>query len=181
MKKQLFLLVFMLLPLVASAATGIEIDGIFYHFKSATKTAEVARWAHGQKYTGDVVIPSTVTRNEVEYSVTSIEANAFANCSELTSVTIPNSVTSLGKELFNGCPNLASIVVEEGNPVYDSRENCNTLIETASNKVIYGCSASTIPDGITTIGNSAFLNCIGLTSIVIPSSVTTIEKSAFEG
>ena len=181
MKKQLFLLVFMLLPLVASAATGIEIDGIFYHFKSATKTAEVARWVHGQKYTGDVVIPSTVTRNEVEYSVTSIEANAFANCSELTSVTIPNSVTSLGKELFNGCPNLASIVVEEGNPVYDSRENCNTLIETASNKVIYGCSASTIPDGITTIGNSAFLNCIGLTSIVIPSSVTTIEKSAFEG
>ncbi len=171
----------MLLSLVASAATGIEIDGIFYHFNSTTKTAEVARWAHGLKYTGDVVIPSTVTRNEVEYSVTSIEANAFANCSELISVTIPNSVTTLGKNLFNGCTNLASIVVEEGNPVYDSRENCNALIETASNKVIYGCSGSTIPDGITTIGNSAFLNCIGLTSIVIPNSVTTIENSAFEG
>lgn len=179
MKKHLLSLLLMMMPLAASAR-GIEVNGIFYTFNSSKKTAQVARWDLGLKYAGDVVIPSTVVRNEVEYTVTSIESKAFYNCSELTSVKIPNSVTSIGNTIFYGCTDLASIVVEEGNPTYDSRENCNAIIETASNKLIMGCQGTTIPNGITAIGQESLLGCSGLTSIAIPSSVTTIEDYAFE-
>lgn len=179
MKKQFLLLVLMMLPLVVGAR-GIEVNGIFYNFDSSKKTAQVARWAYGIKYTGDVVIPSTVIRKDVEYNVTSIESNAFHDCSELLSVTIPNSVTSIGNKIFGGCSALASIVVEEGNPTYDSRENCNAIIETASNILIMGCKGTTIPDGVTKIGKEAFQGCTGLTSIIIPDGVTSIESGAFK-
>jgi hypothetical protein len=76
---------------------------------------------------------------------------------------------------------LTSIVVEEGNTVYDSRENCNAIIETASNTLINGCKNTTIPNSITSIGDGAFLYCSSLTSITIPNSVTGIGKGAFEG
>lgn len=180
MKKHLLFIVLMMLPLAASARS-IEIDGIFYNLDSSKKTAQVARWASHTKYIGDVVIPLTVIQRDVEYAVTSIESNAFHDCSELLSVTIPNSVTSIGNKIFANCANLASIVVETGNPTYDSRENCNALIETASNKLIMGCRSTTIPDGITTIGKEAFLGCSCLYSISIPGSVTTIESYAFQG
>lgn len=179
MNKHLLFLLLMMMPLAASAR-GIEVDGIFYNFNSSQKTAQVARWDWGLKYAGDVVIPSTVVRNEVEYTVTGIESKAFYDCSELTSVKIPNSVTSIGTAIFYGCTDLATIVVEEGNPTYDSRENCNAIIETASNKLIMGCKGTSIPNGITTIGQESFQGCTGLTSIAIPSSVTTIEDYAFE-
>lgn len=169
----------MMLSLKAISAS-IKIDGIYYNFNPSSKTAEVARWGSHQ-YTGDIVIPSTVIRNEVEYNVTGIAAHAFASCPNLISVTIPKSVTTIGKELFLDCTGLVSIIIEEGNPNYDSRENCNALIETSSNKLIYGCNGTTIPNGITTIGEGAFKNCSGLTSINIPNSITTIEKSAFSG
>ena len=179
MNKHLLFLLLMMMPLAASAR-GIEVDGIFYNLNSSQKTAQVARWDWGLKYAGDFVIPSTVVRNEVEYTVTGIESKAFYDCSELTSVKIPNSVTSIGTAIFYGCTDLASIVVEEGNPTYDSRENCNAIIETASNKLIMGCKGTSIPNGITTIGQESFQGCTGLTSIAIPSSVTTIEDYAFE-
>ena len=179
MKKQLLFIVLIMLPLVA-IARGIEVDGIFYNFNRSEKTAQVARWAYYDlKYSGDIVIPSTVVRNDIEYNVTSIESKAFYECPELTSVTIPNTVISIGNNIFEGCTNLASIIVEEGNPNYDSRENSNALIETTSNKLIMGCKGTIIPDGVTTIGQQAFQGCCGLTSISIPSSVKTIENSAF--
>ena len=72
-------------------------------------------------------------------SVTSIGGSAFSGCSGLTSVTIPNSVTSIGGSAFSGCSGLTSISVESGNEKYDSRNNCNAIIETASNTLIAGC------------------------------------------
>ena len=168
----------MMLPLAASAY-GIEIDGIFYNF-SSNKTAEVTHKEYGLKYTGDVVIPSSVTKGAVEYNVTGIAANAFSSCPDLISVTIPKSVTNIGKDLFLGSTGLASIIIEEGNPNYDSRENCNAIIETASNKILFGCKGTVIPNSVTTIGQNAFKGCTGLSSISIPSSVTTIERSAFQ-
>ena len=112
-------------------------------------------------------------------SVTSIGDWAFADCRSLTSVTIPNSVKSIGEMALTYCTALSSIVVESGNTKYDSRQNCNAIIETASNSLIYGCMNTVIPSTVTCIGDGAFSMCSGLTSVTIPSSVTCIGKSAF--
>jgi hypothetical protein len=123
---------------------------------------------------------SGLTSVTIGSGVTTIGNNAFYNCSGLTGeLVIPNSVTSIGAYAFSGCSGLTSIVVSAGNTKYDSRENCNCIIETASNKLIAGCKNSFIPDSVTSIGNEAFYNCSGLTSVVIPNSVTTIDAGAF--
>ena len=179
------------------------------------------------KYTGDVVIPSSVTNpnNETPYtvtrignlafgsctglnsvtlpnsvrtivayaftycsglttiiipnnSVTSIEEDAFQGCTSLTSITIPNSATSIHKNAFRGCTGLASISVDPDNTIYDSRGNCNAIIETLTNKLFIGCKNTVIPNTVTEIGESAFSWCI-LTTISIPNSVTKIGTMAF--
>lgn len=174
----LVILLFLLMLPVADAAAKCKIDGIYYSLTSSTKKAAVT---YGQdKYSGDIVIPSTVTLDDVEYSVTEILGKSFANCPDLTSVTIPVSVASFGKSVFENSNNLTSIVIEEANPIYDSRQNCNAVIETASNKLLFGCKGTTIPNSVTTIGESAFYKCSGLTTISIPNSVTGIEKNAFK-
>ena len=122
---------------------------------------------------------SGLTSIEIPSSVISIENYAFYGCSGLTSVEIPFSVTNIGSCAFVGCSGLTSIVVESGNSVYDSRNNCNAIIETASNTLIVGCKNTMIPSGITSIGSCAFWSCHGLTSIDIPPSVTSINNGAF--
>ncbi len=124
---------------------------------------------------------SGLTSIDIPNSVTEIGINAFYSCTGLTSIDIPNSVTSIGVSAFCNCTGLTSIVVESGNPKYDSRNNCNAIIETASNTLIYGCKNTAIPNSVTAIGNSAFDNFSGLTSIDIPNSVTSIGEGAFWG
>ena len=111
--------------------------------------------------------------------MTSIGKSAF-DYSGLTSITIPNSVTSIGEFAFSNCTSLTSITVEKGNSKYDSRDNCNAIIETNTNKLIAGCKNTTISNSVTSIGNYAFYGCSGLTSITIPNSVTSIGESAFK-
>ena len=140
-----------------------------------------------------VIIPNTVTSIEgwafnsctgltsveIPNSVTFIGYGAFVACTGLTSIFIPRSVTTIEYDAFGSCSSLTSIVVDSNNPIYDSRDNCNAIIETASNKLLYGCQNTAIPYSVTTIGASAFSGCTGLTSISIPHSVTTIEGSVF--
>ncbi len=95
------------------------------------------------------------------------------------SVTIPNSVTSIGGAAFSGCSGLISIIVEKNNPKYDSRNDCNAIIETQSNTLIVGCKNTVIPNSVTSIGGQAFSGCSDLTSITIPNSVTSIGERAF--
>ncbi|MBR6248903.1 MAG: leucine-rich repeat protein, partial [Muribaculaceae bacterium] len=126
-------------------------------------------------------IPASVTYSGKTYSVTSIGEVAFRNCSGLTSVTIPYSVTSIGSSPFSGCSGLKSISVESGNTKYDSRNNCNAIIESATNALIAGCENTVIPNSVTSIGDYAFRDCSGLTSVTIPNSITSIGLCAFDG
>ena len=112
-------------------------------------------------------------------SVTSIGSYAFYKCSGLTSVTIPNSVTSIAFGAFSRCTSLVSIVVDSGNTHYDSRDNCNAIIQTDLNLLVQGCNTTIIPNSVTAIGSYAFHGCSGLTSITIPNSVTGIGNYAF--
>ncbi|HRN04078.1 MAG TPA: leucine-rich repeat domain-containing protein [Muribaculaceae bacterium] len=124
---------------------------------------------------------SGLTSVTIPNSVTSIGNEAFFECKGLASLTIPGSVTSIGESAFSGCSELTSIVVDEGNTKYDSRNNCNATIETASNTLIFGCKSTIIPNSVTSIGQSAFSGCSELTSVTIPNSVTSIGNSAFGG
>ena len=122
---------------------------------------------------------SKITSVTIPNSVTSIGNNAFYNCSGLTSVTIPNSVTFISEIAFGGCSGLTSVTVDKNNGTYDSRDNCNAIIHTSTNKLIVGCNNTIIPNSVTSIGDNAFLVCSGLTSVTIPNSVTSIGKYAF--
>ena len=113
-------------------------------------------------------------------SVTSIGRFAFQGCSGLTSLTIGNSVTSIGDGAFYGCSGLTSVTVDKNNGKYDSRNNCNAIIDTSTNTLIVGCKNTTIPNSVTSIGSYAFGGCSGLTSVTIPNSVTSIGEGAFE-
>ena len=125
---------------------------------------------YGCKWLTSITIPN---------SVVNIGYGAFYACSSLTSITIPSSVTSIGNSAFESCTSLTSINVEKGNKKYDSRKNCNAIIETKSNTLIKGCENTIIPNSVTSIETDAFLDCFGLTSITIPNSVTSIGVDAF--
>ena len=114
-------------------------------------------------------------------SVRTIADGAFWDCGGLTFIVIPKSVENIGLNAFYGCSGLTSIKVEEGNKKYDSRGECNALIETANNTLIKGSNNAVIPSSVTKIEDGAFEGCSGLISVVIPDSVTEMGVSAFAG
>ena len=124
---------------------------------------------------------SDLTEIHIPNSVTTINSYAFSYCSSLTSIAIPESVTSIGSSAYINSTNIESITVDSNNTVYDSRDNCNAIIETNSNNLLLGCKNSFIPDSVTRIGGNAFYHCSGLKNITIPNGVTSIGTSAFNG
>lgn len=196
----------LMVAFISSTATAqeVEIDGVKYAltddeaylmFKISPKSTVMPI----SDYSGDFVIPPSVTYEGKTYPVTRIEpgtfryssvtsvnipnsvrsigGNAFYSCIKLSAIVIPASVTEMGSDdngCFYFCETLQSMTVEEGNPIYDSREGCNAIIETATNTLIAGCMNTTVPTSVTEIGPWAFKGCTGLTSFTIPNTVQTI-------
>lgn len=122
---------------------------------------------------------SGLTEAILNEGLLSIEEDAFGNCTDLIHLRIPSSVKYINHYAFHMCYNLESIIIDSNNNTYDSRENCNALIETATNYLIIGCQATVIPYSVKTIGSEAFQYCKGLKNINFPNSVQKIYDSAF--
>ena len=193
MKKQLLLLIMMImLPYVASA-DPVEIDGIYYNLIAKANIAEVTYHPTISKYySGSIDIPETVNYNNVTYTVTSVGRSAFFGCNNLTSVTIPNSVTSIGSGAFNYCYGLTSITIPNSVTSLGEMAFCactgltsviiGNSVTSIEDYVFDGCSdltSVTIGNSVTSIGFQAFNKCSKLSSITIPNSVTSIGGSAF--
>jgi len=138
----------------------------------ASDTTEQAWWDGAVQPTGSLTIPSTVTHNDTTYTVVRISEHAFYNCTNLTSVTIPNTVDSIGEWAFAYSTNLGSVTL-------------GSAVTTIGYGAFYGCtglSLLVIPDSLTTIGSHAFSipNC-HVSAVSIPSTVTTIGDHAFSG
>jgi hypothetical protein len=121
-------------------------------------------------YLTNVIIPNTITK---------IEEDAFYYCTFLKSIRIPKSIAEISEGAFSYCMGLDKIEVEQGNKTYDSRENCNAIVETKNNRIIVGCKKTKIHPTIRTIGCAAFHGQRSMHSIEVPNSITKIEQSAF--
>ena len=122
-----------------------------------------------------------LTSIHIPEGITCIGQGAFNGCSSLTSVHIPSSVNAIGWGAFNCCSSISSMSVAENNIIFDSRDNCNAVIETASKTLIVGNKNTIIPSNIKSIGDCAFWGLLDLTSISIPNNIISIGKQAFFG
>ena len=178
---------------ISISMSAFEVDGIAYNITSSTDmTVEVI--SKSDKYSGDVVIPETITYIDKKYTVTSIGNSAFSGCVGLISVTIPNSVTSIDFQAFMSCGGLTSITIPNSVIIIGENafRNCSGLtsvtigksVTSIGNAAFYGCSgltSITIPNSVTSISHWAFCGCSSLTSVSILGSVTSIGYSAFQG
>ena len=173
MKRILFITLAVLLSTLSASAYVFKVDGIAYalydNYLSSASCCYVT--SGSDKNISLLNIPSRVTYNGYTLPVTSIGVGAFANYTNIKSVTIPNSVTRICDQAFYGCTGLTSITIP------------NSVTEIRG-WAFYGCTgltSITIPNSVTSILWGAFCRCTGLTSVTIPNSVTEIGSSAFEG
>ena len=168
MRKILFLMMALVLPMVASAQ--VEIDGFFFNLNAEDHTAEVTKAPFGY-YRGDLVIPETVTSDDVEYRVTSIGEHAFQTCQSLTSISIPDNVTEIKVCAFYHCYYLTSVKIGNG-------------VISIAPQAFYACIALTsvtLGNNLERIESEAFCRCRELIDIDIPASVKSIGMLAFQG
>lgn len=153
-------------------ASNTQVGGIWYNFDSSTKTASVTYKGSNvgtMAYSGDIIIPPSVTYAGVTYSVTSIGSHAFYICANLTSVTIPNSVTSIEDMAFQNCESLTSITIP----------NSVTSIGNSAFRMCHALSSVILGNSIIDIGDHAFSNCSVLQFVILPNSLKTIGERAF--
>ena len=167
--------------LCATAATAEVIDGISYRLsKNQTGNTAAVKQDYNVSYSGELIIPPTVTYEGETYTVTGIDSRALQDISMVTKLSLPATVTYIASNNFIWKNSLESITVAEGNPTYDSRGGCNAIIETRENKLVAGCTNTVIPEGIIYFADGA-LGGTGLATIVIPKSVVSIGEGVFSG
>lgn len=161
---------------------------------SLVEPTEIIGEFYGCSSMTSITIPSSVTflsgfsnctgltSITIPDSITSIAAWCFQNCTNLTSVTIGSGLSAIvNGGIFSGCTSLTSIEVDSNNTTYDTRNNCNAIIETATDTLLAGCKNTVIPNNITSIGTNAFHGRTDITTVSIPNSVTSIDVNAFYG
>lgn len=165
---------------LVEAIIGNDVDRIGYFAFENCFSLEYVDLGEGIRSFGGYAFSSCKSLRTIELpnGLTTIEGGGF-RFSGLRSVTIPSSVTSIDLGIFDYCEDLEQIIIDEANPVYDSRNNCNAVIETSTGLLVEGCNATIIPEGVTSIGNGAFGGCRKLSSVTIPSTVTYIDAYAF--
>ena len=180
-----------MLSLKAEAAiTGTTEDGLFeYEVEGYWPISDPRNGVRITRYkgpdSGEVVIPKTIGGYEVKWIGDRYSGAAvFQGFTGITSIVIPDSVISIGVSTFSGCTSLAEITVSPDNKNYSSVAGV-LFNKDVSELIVYpkgnGRSAYTVPDGVTSIGGSAFSGCTSLAEIVIPDSVTSIGGFAFSG
>ena len=179
------------LLVLLTVATGAWADdsgscgtGVTYSYVESTHTLTISGTGAMTNYNHTVDRPwdgyaEYITSVVLADGLTNIGKYAFYGFTNLATVAIGSGVTSIGDDAFNECDNIATITVDGGNSKYDSRGDCNAIIETTSNTLVLGCKGTTIPNTVTAIGDYAFYGSVGLTSINIPASVTSIGNTPF--
>ena len=124
-------------------------------------------------------INSSVNEIIIGETVDTISAYAFNGFSRITEISIPQSVKFINEGIFANCENLSIINVDSNNIYYDSRENCNAIINTKENIIVAGCKNTKFPTSINSIGNGAFEGCTGLKELELPEQITSIGNKAF--
>ena len=155
-------------------AHDVEVDGIFYNLNRADMTASVTykgEYYFYEDYSGEVVIPATVSVDGITYSVTSLGNECFYQCCGMTSITIPRTITNFGNSCFYNCKSLSSITIPNSVTSVGDRcfSDCSSL------------TAIAVPNSVTYLGYSCFENCRSLTSITIPNTITRLESCCFSG
>ena len=161
-------IVMVLCVALPTLAYDFSVRGIYYRYLDKTAKT-VAVTDGGSRYTGTVIIPSSITYNGTTYSVTSIGYRSFSSCYGLTSVTIPNSVTLIGDEAFDDCSGLTSITIP----------NSVTSIGYRAFRSCSGLTSVTIGNSVTSIGDYAFYGCSKIYSLTIGSGISSIPSNAF--
>lgn len=163
---------------IEQVVIGRNVETIPYSFCANSRISEVAIPASVKTISEDAFSGCANLKKVTFPSSTGllIERDAFCRCG-FQSIIIPSTLTAIGTGCFSGCPDLQSITVADGNPNYDSRGNCNAIIETSTNTLVTGCVTTRIPNSVEVIGQTAFSYLENLTSIEIPEGIKEIRGS----
>ena len=155
----------------ASAASYITHNGIRYVYNSAKTEVSVTSLKSPEVYVGDIVVPSTITNSADQViPVVGVGSSAFYNCTNVTSVTLPESIKTIGDYAFDSCEGLKSVTMPGVETIgHWAFRNC------------YALESLELPENLTSIGNFSFDKNLKITEITIPSGVTLIGGFAFEG
>lgn len=165
MKKLILTCLLVLAAAAGRAQETVVIDGVKYLLDGGKASV-----MQQSGLTGDIVIPETVRHGNTDYTVTTVQSNAFKD-NEITSILLPNTVSVMGDACLGSCPKLVSAVLPAG-------------LTSLGNSCFYDCrnlASVTLPEGITTLGVNCFYRCTSLTPVTLPEGIEELGYQCFYG